>query len=268
VSSSGNATTFEELLDVRALPEVKGAWTGPPASATRARAFGGHALAQAVMASAATVPDTHVLCSVHASFVRPSAAELPSRYTVSELRDGSTFGFREVAASQGDQPLTMATIAWQAAGFDDSERGQIRSLPELPPSQTLPYPAPGVLTDELDLRWLDVPGGRGLWFRTRNPIGERPTVHAAVALYVSDLWLLDTLFRSVGLRFGDRSVRSGSLDHSAWFHRPIHTGNWCYLESTAVSVTGGTGLVQAALYDSDGYRLATFAQQAAMLPRT
>lgn len=258
--------TLPGLNDLRILPGPT--YLGLPASDRPARTFGGHVLAQAFLASARTVSAHHVPTSLHACFLRPATASLPLVYQVASLRDGRSYCTREVAVCHDrESPLAVATLMWRHPGEGGDLHTVPHALPPVPDPQPLPYPAPGVMTDDLDLRWLDVPGGRGLWFRTTRPLGPDRHLHTAVAVYVSDLWLLDTLLGAVGLRFDDRSIRSGSLSHSAWFHRPIILDGWCYLESRAVSLSGGCGLVAADLYAVDGQHLATFTQAVAVQRR-
>lgn len=261
------ATTLSSLND---LPLRAGStYIGRPASSRPARAFGGHLLAQAFLASSRTVSAEHVPTSLHAHFLRPATASLPLAYEVTSLRDGRSYATREVTVSQdGESTLTTATVLWRRPGGTGDVHSVREDLPPVPGPQALPYPAPGVMTDDLDLRWLDVPGGRGLWFRPTRPIGPDCHLHAAVGLYVSDLWLLDTLLSAVGRRFDDRSIRAGSLDHSARFHRPVVLDDWSFLESRAVSLAGGCGVVTADLYSADGQHLASFSQAVAVQPRT
>jgi acyl-CoA thioesterase-2 len=219
------------------------------------------------------VSTQHVPSSLHAHFLRPATASLPLTYEVASPRDGRSYGIREVNVSHGESTLTSATLLWRHAGAEADAVAFVdadvdKELPPVPAPHPLPYPAPGVMTDDLDLRWLDTPAGRGLWFRPTRPLGLDRHLHSAVALYVSDLWLLDTLLGAVGLRFDDRSIRAGSLDHCAWFHRPIALDDWCYLESHAVSLVGGSGLVAAALHSADGQRLASFRQAVAVRRRS
>lgn len=260
------ATTLTDLNDLRVQGE--GTYVGRPASDRPARTFGGHVLAQAFLASARTVSAHHVPTSLHAHFLRPATASIPLVYEVASLRDGRAYGTRDVKVSHdAESTLTRATLMWRPPGEDNDLLSLAHQLPPIPDPQPLPYPAPGVMTDDLDLRWLDVPGGRGLWFRPTRPLGRDHHLHSAVAVYVSDLWLLDTLLGSVGLRFDDRSIRAGSLSHSAWFHRPVVLDDWCYLESRAVSLSGGCGLVAADMYSADGQHLASFSQAVAVQRR-
>ena len=75
---------------------------------TTTRIFGGHVIAQALMAAYRTVPDR--LChSLHAYFIRPGDPEIPVIYQVDRARDGGSFTTRRVVAIQhGKQIFNMS----------------------------------------------------------------------------------------------------------------------------------------------------------------
>lgn len=229
-------------------------------TAASARMFGGQLVAQALAAGAQTTADGMLPISLHGLFLRPGDASVPVGYRVEEGRDGRAFSSRSVRAIQGDRVLAMFTTLWQRP-----EQWTDHDDPSLPPprpsaSQELPYRAPGVLTGALDLRWVDAPCGRGLWFQPRTALPPDPVLHACVASYVSDLWLLDTLLRRHGHRFDDPGIRASSLDYCAWIHREIRLDGWTYLGSTTPVAAGGRGLVEAVLRTEAGVRVATIHQ--------
>ena len=232
-----------------------------------ARMFGGQLAGQSLAAAARTTPAGMSPIATHGVFLRPGDASMPVGYRVELIRDGRAYSTRAVRAVQGDRELALFTTQWhqteQGPGHEDNE-----GLPLRPPGpQALPYPAPGVLTDALDLRWVDVPDGRGMWFRPRMPLPADPVLHACVACYVSDLWLADTLLRRHGFRYDDSGVRASSLDYSAWFHQPVCLDGWMYLGSSAPVAAGGRGHVQAVLRTPAGDRVATIHQEVSIRPR-
>lgn len=237
------------------------------ATVVRARPFGGHILAQALRATAQTMPGGWMPASLYALFLRAGDASQPIEYQVESPGDGRDRATRTVSAAQGNRQLASLTIQWQRPGGTFSVSAAADDRPPLPDVQPLPYPAPGVLTDALDLRWVDRPTGRGLWFRPRVPLPPDPVLHTSVALYVSDLWLADTLLRRMGRRFDDHDIRASSLDHAAWFHRPPALDDWVYLESSAPVVGDGRGLIRAHLRSAAGDLFATFFQEASVRMR-
>lgn len=232
-----------------------------------ARIFGGQLVGQAIAAAARTASPSQLPASIRGVFLRPGDASLPTRYRVERVRDGRAYATREVVASQGDRTLATFTTQWHAAEqwSDHDDRETPPAMPDT--AQQLPYPARGVLSDALDLRWLDTPSGRGLWFRPLETLAPDPVLHACVAGYVSDLWLGDTLLRRHGLQYDDPSVRASSLDYAAWIHRPVDLDEWLYLASSAPVTAGGRGLVQGVLRTRSGSRVATIVQEVSVRTR-
>lgn len=255
--------TFETLLAPRPSDNPV-EFVGLPATAVSARMFGGHLLAQALMSTARTVSPDFLPISVHALFLRPGDSGQPTDYRVGSPRDGRAYATRTAEASQHERVLSSMVVQWQRPEEWLDAGGVDGVLPERPPEQPLPYAAPGVLTEVLDLRWVDTSTGRALWFRPRATLPADPVLHTAVALYVSDLWLVDTLLRGFGERFDSPGIRAGSLDHAAWFHRPPVLDDWVCLTSWAPVAAGGRGLVEARLHAANGALLATFAQEASV----
>lgn len=259
--------TFDALLTLHGPDRASPTFVGMPVTDVAARMFGGHLLAQALMATARTVSRAWRPISVHALFLRPGDAGQPTDYRVGAPRDGRSYTTRTAEAGQRGRALASIVVRWQRPEEWLDVDGAGGDLPRRPGEQPLPYAAPGVLTEPLDLRWVDTATGRALWFRPRVTLPADPVVHTAVALYVSDLWLLDTLLRRVGERFDSPTIRAGTLDHAAWFHRTPVLDDWTCLTSCAPVAGGGRGLVQARLRTASGRLLATFAQEVSVRAR-
>jgi acyl-CoA thioesterase II len=245
-------------------PGGTGRYEGLPATDVSARLFGGQAMAQALAAAAATVDHGRLPVSAHAVFLRPGGASQRLQLDVTNLRDGRAYATRRVDVSQDGRVISQVLTQWHKPEDSSMRFDPGATVPPRPHAQSLPYPAPGVVTEAFDCRWADTGNGRGLWFRLRSPLRPDPTLHAAAALYISDLWLLDTALRRVGRRFDDPAVRGSTLEHSAWFHRTLALDGWSYLESCAVGVADGRALVRARLLSDGGDLLASFTQGASV----
>ena len=100
--------------------------------------------------------------------------------------------------------------------------------------------------DELDIRIADDTSSgefvRRLWWRATVPLPDDPVVHTLVAVYVTDVYMIDPALRVHGHSMKARSHRSGTTDSSIWFHRPVRAGS---VESPRVHFAGrgaGTGV--------------------------
>ena len=257
-----------ERLLTQLEPGGPGHFEGNPATDVSARLFGGQAMAQGLTAAAATVDRGRLPVSAHAVFLRPGDASRRLQLDVTNVRDGRAYATRGVDVRQDGRVISQVVTQWQIPEDSSMRFDPGAAVPPRPAAQPLPYPAPGVVTEAFDCRWADIDNGRGLWFRLRGPLRSDPALHAAAALYISDLWLLDTALRRVGRRFDDPAVRGSTLEHSAWFHRPLELDGWSYLESCAVGIGDGLALVRARLLNDGGDLLASFTQGASVRDKT
>jgi acyl-CoA thioesterase-2 len=257
------AQTLRELLSTKPLGNDIGIAVGRPATTLSARMFGGQLLAQALMASAEGVQGDRVPASVHGFFLRPADAARETHYHTSVLRRGRTIDTHVVDARQGGRVTATIIVRWHRpeVGPGLEHEKPAKTLPDCPEPAPLPYPAPGVLTTSLDLRWVTTAEGRALWFRVMEPVAPNPVMRAAVTLYVSDLWLLDTALLAVGHRFNSRQVRCGSIEHAMWFHRPSLPSEWNILSSEAPVIAGGRGSIRAQLRYGSGQLVASAVQE-------
>src|SRR5580704_7548601 len=100
--------------------------------------FGGQVLGQALSAAAATVVE-RVVNSLHAYFLRRGDCTAPIVYEVDRSLDGRHFSNRRVVAIQHGEQIFNMTASFQVSesGFDH----QI-DMPQVPPPESLPDPAP------------------------------------------------------------------------------------------------------------------------------
>jgi acyl-CoA thioesterase II len=263
------ARTLRELLSTELLGNDIGIAVGRPATTLSARMFGGQLLAQALMASAEGVAGDRVPASVHGFFLRPADAARETQYHTSVLRRGRTLDTHVVDARQDGRVTATVIIRWHRSEplpeFDHEKPAT--KLPDCPDPAPLPYPAPGVITEALDLRWVTTDEGRALWFRVMEPVAPNPVMRAALTLYVSDLWLLDTALRAVGHRFNSLQVRCGTTEHAMWFHRPPVPSEWSILCSEAPVVASGRGSIRAQLRYGSGQLAASAVQEVSVQPR-
>lgn len=267
--STGHAPLLAAVLDVR--PTADGDhqnFRGAPATATSARMFGGHAMAQALLAAGRTVGEQLLPSSLHCVLLRPGDAAVGCDLRVEIVRDGRAFASRRVQVGQAGRTLAEVSTQWHTGEECSMTFDEVAVLPPLPPAGPLPYPAPGVATTAFDLRWADDADDRVLWFRHRGSPAPGRDIPAAMAVYVSDLWLADTALRRMGRRFDERTLRASTLEHTVWFHRPVELTGWSCLRSTAVAARDGRALVSADLRDQDGFLLATVAQSVSLRDRS
>ena len=225
-----------ELLDIEQL-EIdlfRGIGSG---GETTTRIFGGHVIAQALMAAYRTVPDR--MChSLHAYFIRPGDPSIPVIYQVDRARDGGSFTTRRVVAIQhGKQIFNLS------ASFHVAEEGW-----------DYQHKMPDVKGPE---HWLDRPDLREPYIEKISP------KHRDDA---SDMNLLGSSLRPHGLTWFQGQVMTASLDHAMWFHAPIDFSDWHLYELDAPFTGGARGFNRGLIYNQNGQLAATTAQEGLMRP--
>ncbi|MGB3481668.1 MAG: acyl-CoA thioesterase domain-containing protein [Mycobacterium sp.] len=237
------------------------------------RAFGGQFLAQSLAAAGRTVPDEALPTSLHLQFLRGGDSGARVDYNVERLYDGRTAMSRRVLAAQGSRIITSASVSF-ALPSPGPEHGQYGALPDDPdrlPETGPPGPAPGLPLDELDIRIVDVGEGpdfvRRLYWRTTVSVPADPFLHSCLALFVTDVYMIDPALRVHGHSMRDRTHRSGTTDASVWFHRPIRVDRWNLLESRSPAGARGRGVVTAQMVAADGAVCATVVQEGLIATR-
>ena len=274
------------LLDIERLELdlFRGIGTG---GETASRIFGGHVIAQALVAAYRTVEERRCH-SLHAYFIRPGDPRIPVLYEVDRARDGGSFTTRRVTAIQhGRQIFNMA------ASFHVEEAGWTHQhdAPEVPGPDGLPShaelrerAAPDVPEDRranflrarpIEVREVEpqdmatpraLPDVNRLWFRVAGPVGDDPALHHALLAYASDMHLLGSAMRPHGLSWTRGGVMTASLDHAMWLHGPIRFDEWHLYAMDAPFAGGARGFNRGSVYARDGRLVASVAQEGLMRP--
>lgn len=233
--------------------------------------FGGHVIAQALMAAYETVP-TRICHSLHAYFIRPGRTDIPVLYEVDRARDGGTFTTRRVIAIQNGEQIFNLAASFQEPlegldhQFDMPDAPDPESISE-EPSWRSGRPRP------IDIRWPDFrplddnrprPPKKQVWMRAKAPIGEDFRLHQALLAYASDMAFMETALRAHGINWQTPGLQSASLDHAMWFHRPLNFNDWVLFDQDSPSTSQGRGLVRGGMYAKDGALVASVAQECLM----
>lgn len=245
---------------------------GPACGPAGKRAYGGHLAAQAFTAACATVESDRVPTAVHVQFLRGGDAGEAVDYQVERVHDGRTASSRRVLGRQGDRLTLTATalFALPAPGPQHGDHGQPAD-----PDQWLRTgpigPAPSLPLDEIDIRVRDEGSGtafvRRMWWRVTGDLPDDPRLHAAIAVYVTDIYAVDPILAVHDHSMTDHSHRAGTTDSSIWFHRNIIADRWNLLESQSPAADRGRGVMVAGLFGADGRRVATLVHEGQVVRR-
>ncbi len=280
VGASAEVSLPEDEVDVfvgRSQPQPHG------------RVFGGQVLAQSVMAAGRTVsggvagstatPARHIH-SLHGYFLRAGDSDQPIKFLVERMRDGRSFSARRVHAVQdGKTLLSMITSFQEAAeGLDHQDPMPAAPNPEKLATTAdelagVDHPVADFWSNRraVDVRHVEgaiyvTPGAQhasrqSVWLRIHKQLPADPLLHASVLAYCSDYTLLETVLRRHGLPWVDPRLRTASLDHAMWFHRPLVADDWILYTQDSPSASGGRGLGTGRMFSADGTLMATIAQE-------
>lgn len=236
--------------------------------------YGGHIVAQALRASALTVDEGYLPHSLRAYFIRRGDNTETVRYEVDRIRNGRSFCTRRVVARQ-----TVGAILNLEASFQRDETSAVFAPVAFPtevprPDDLLPPDDGGWSTMleqreiPIDFAWTTPRDGAGRlagWYRTRANFGDDQLLNRCALAYISDDLPTGAVIRAVPeLREKWRTENaffSASLDHTVWFHHPVHADQWHLYEMTCHGYQNGRGLAIGWVFDLNGTHVATVAQE-------
>ena len=278
---------IENLVETLALEPIEmNLFRGASVEGGGPRVFGGHVIAQALLAAYETV-ETRVCHSIHCYFIRPGDPKVPILYEVDRARDGGSFTTRRVTAIQhGEQIFNLA------GSFQVVEQGleHQADMPSVPAPETLPdgFEQFKAMIDKMpeaarrmmgrprpiEQRPVDPRGPTDKappisrnWIRARAEIGADQHLHQAILAYASDMGLLETSMRPHGVTWQTPGLQSASLDHAIWFHRPSNFNDWHLYAQDSPSTSGARGFVRGQIFSRDGTLVASIAQEGLLRQR-
>jgi acyl-CoA thioesterase-2 len=239
-------------------------WYGPVV-------FGGIALAITISAACGDAPAGTRLHSIHAHFLRPVQGGRDIAFRNEVVKAGRSFNLHRVTALQDDKPAVVMSCSFTA----DTD-GYVYDVSALPDGVPMPEDLPAPEDDEVgvgpwDARFLGPtplrPDGtreatHRHWFRLPRELGDAPHLHAALVGYATD-W---TGIGGRPLHLEGDTTGMISLDHAAWFHRPVRADEWLLQDVESLVNAGGRGAVRGVIRNRDGLIVASMAQEMLLRP--
>ena len=102
---------------------------------------------------------------------------------------------------------------------------------------------------------------QSVWMRTPGPLPDDPAIRTAMLAYASDYSLLESIIRRHGLAWSTPGMRTASLDHAMWFHRPARLDDWVLYSQQSPSARGARGLALGRMFTRDGTLAVSVAQE-------
>ena len=245
------------------------------------RVFGGQVLAQSLVAATRTIDGIRPVHSLHGYFLRAGDIRLPITFSVDRLRDGRSFSTRRVQAFQNEEPIFSMIASFQdvdpGVEHQDHFPAGIPSPASLPSAKDLlgdidhPVAQYWANARPFDMRHVEEPiyfqvsgepvAHQAVWIKALGTLPFDQTIHTAALAYASDYTILEPIFRRHGIAWTHPGLKSASLDHAMWFHRPARVDEWMLYVQESPSAQGGRGLALGRIFSEDGLLLATVAQE-------
>ena len=272
---------FAQLVTLDSLGD--GRFTAPPSLEKGERVFGGQFIAQCLAAAQASVAADRVVHSLHAYFLRPGDVDLAVDLAVADIRDGRSFSWREVTASQDGKERFRLIASFQVPV--QTPEYTRPAMPSAPEPETVTYTYDQFSTAQtgsevlsnmfraIDIRYVNPPLGprdepvtetQLMWMRISERLPDTPNLHRAAIAYVSDSTLVDPILLPLGLRWQDADFEGTSLDHAMWFHRDARADQWLLFVLDVETIGAGRGLARGRIYTRDGTLIATCMQEGLM----
>ena len=281
MQDGSEAADFPSILAMRRVGD--GTWQGDPGPGVGKQLFGGHALAQGLMAASLAETDNRLVHSLHANFLNAGLADKITRFEVATLAESRSFARRRVDAFQDDDLIMTMTVSLQGAedGFEHSDdmpkvvpvdvaRKQLEAW-QAAQDDFAALPILGRLwqrpVETVPLEVQSLFGGRpqaprsGCWMRVRGADSCDANTARAQLAYASDMLFLRNAMLPHGIRPGDRRMQVASLDHSMWFHRTPEFANWHLYATQSPWAGAARGLNEGRFFTADGLLVATVAQE-------
>jgi acyl-CoA thioesterase II len=260
------AAVVEETLRYLAVRRDGDGWTGDTPDWFGERLFGGFVIGQAVAAATRVTPPDRRLHSLHAYFLRPVLAGRPVSYRIVPVREGRTFLAGRLDATQDDR----AVLAMLCSFGPDTDGYEY----ELPVGRDAPGPDTVAATTGPG-PWVKaglgptprLPDGTyastsRAWFRIAAPLPDDPHLHAALVAFATDI----TGTGARPLHLDGPMDGIVSLDHAAWFHRPLRADDWLLYDVHSLVNTGGRGLLRGTIHGPDRRIGVSVAQETVLRP--
>ena len=282
VAKTSSLSDFRELLAVLELTRVDDdTFLGSHPSKNPPRTFGGHLMAQSLVASSRTVTNNCPPAALSVHFIAGGDPAADIEYRVVRLRDERRFANRRVDATQDGKLLSSAMISYLSGGrgLEHGIDAPVVADPETLPTlgelllgyeDTVPQFVDALWPIEWrygnDPAWVMRDKGERLdhnrvWLKTHAPMPDDPVLHAAAMVYSSDTTVLDSIITTHGLSWGFDRIFAATINHSVWFHRPVRFDEWVLYSTSSPVAADSRGLGTGHFFDRSGQLVATVVQE-------
>jgi acyl-CoA thioesterase II len=230
--------------------------------------FGGLTMGVAITVAGATVDDALVPKSLRTAFL--SFGEWgPMDVDVERVNTSRSFAGRRLRLRQGDRTVAVLDVTFHRPEEGvDRQRATAPQVPGPDDCEDLVVQLGGVRP--IELRPVRATHGHPIgrihpfWSRVHGDLGNDPVAHAAGLAFMSDYMVVYSPFEpGSGEAAG---LRSFTLEHSVWFHRPFAADRWLLFDAEPLTQSGGRFVTRGTVHDDDGALVASFVQEGFVRP--
>ena len=274
------SSPVSDLLDLESVGADR--YVGKAVTIGTPNLYGGHVLAQSLMAASRTVDADRHSHSLHGYFLLPGEHN-DIEYQVERVRDGRSFSTRRVVALQRGKEIFEMTASFHLAesgvvhqiaavatvGPDalESEGQQIQRMKDRLPAR---FQVPNVSPIGIEYRRVEpfdylapqaCEGVNSIWLRASAVLPDDPALHRALLAYASDHGLLMAAMVHHGLSFVKGHVLPASLDHAMWFHQDFRMDDWILYQTESPAAQGARAFCRGHFFARNGRLIASTTQE-------
>lgn len=189
------------------------------------------------------------------------------------LRDGASFATRRVVGLQDGTPIVALMASFHRPEGEPLHQVTMPLWLTGPEGHGPDGLAPGRY-DSAEIACRDVPNSGGAaatgssdrlqlghWSRVRGELPDDTAVLDAALAWVSDQGPTRAARQPHVDRPGFDRVRTTSLDHHLWFHRPARVDRWHATALRSAVTADARGLVHGTIHDAEGRHVASLTQE-------
>ena len=243
--------------------------------------FGGQVLAQALNAAGRTVPQERYLHSMHSYFILQGSLSKPIIYQVDPIRDGKSFNTRRVVAYQDGKAIFNLSSSFHKKEDGLSHQDPIPDVPSyehfLSYEEILKEKGKDINPDlkalmsnrhiefrpvENDLlKNINPDTVRHFWLKSKEPLGDSPSLHREVLAFGSDYNLMVTALIPHKKKIKKENLQMASLDHAMWFHCDFRADDWLLYQMESPCASNARGFSKGSFFTKQGNLVCTVVQE-------
>lgn len=258
------------IFDVDPVDSGRTRFAGDSDGGGRQVVDGSQILAQSIVAAGKAFPE-HTVRSAQAMFVSVAHPDEQLEFTVTPVREGRSFAFATVTATQGDRTCTTANVLLDHPQPDVIRHDRWTGPPVAGPESAYPSPMP------LPGRELRIEGVRDrndpdevgppildAWLHY-DPVPDRDDLRRALLAHFTGHLSISTTMRAhpgIGTSQAHDTISASPIAGAVTFHDPVRWDGWIRYHHESTYVGAGMSHVRGQVLTEDGRLIASFTQDA------